>query len=71
MNSITVEIPEALVRETHAFVSRGMFSSDRDVVIAALAEFVRHYQPELTDQFAREDIEWAKGLKSHDNNRGV
>ena len=66
----TVEIPESLLNETHSFVSSGMFSSDRDVVVAALSEFIRHHHPELAEQFAREDIEWAKGLRRHGDESG-
>ncbi len=63
MDSITVEIPKTLIPPTEAFVSKGMFPSSKDVVIAALSEFIRHYQPELVEQFAHEDIKWAKQLR--------
>lgn len=63
MNTLTMQIPDALLAEANEFVARGYFSSSSDVLVAALAEFVRHYRPELTEQFTNEDIEWAKGLK--------
>ncbi len=63
MNSLTLDIPDDLASETEAFVSGGVFGSQKDVIIAALADFMRHYRPVLMDQFAREDIQWAKTLK--------
>jgi hypothetical protein len=63
MNSLTLDIPDNLASETEAFVSGGVFGSKKEVVIAALAEFMRHYRPVLMDQFAREDIQWAKQLE--------
>jgi hypothetical protein len=63
MNSLTLDIPDNLASETEAFVSGGVFGSQKEVVIAALADFMRHYRPVLMDQFAREDIQWAKQLK--------
>lgn len=67
MNVLNMDIPDALVAEADEFVARGYFQSSRDVVVAALAEFLRHYRPELTEQFACEDIEWAKGLMKNAN----
>ena len=67
MNVLNMEIPDSLVADADEFVARGYFQSSRDVVVAALAEFVRHYRPQLMEQFACEDIEWAKGLKQHEN----
>ncbi len=63
MSSITLELPDALATETNEFVNEGIFKSQNDVIIAALADFTRHYRPVLMDQFAREDIAWAKTLK--------
>ena len=63
MSSLTLDIPDKLATETEAFVSGGVFCSQKDVVLAALADFMRHYRPVLMDQFAREDIKWAKELK--------
>jgi hypothetical protein len=65
MNSLTLDIPDNLASETEAFVTGGVFGSQKEVVIAALADFMRHYRPVLMDQFAREDIQWAKTLKTH------
>lgn len=67
MNTLSMDIPDSLAAEAQEFVNRGYFQSSRDVVVAALAEFVRHYRPELTEQFASEDIEWAKGLIKDEN----
>lgn len=63
MEHLTVEIPRTLIPTTEAFVKKGMFPSSRDVVIAALTEFIRHHQPDLVEQYALEDIEWAKKLR--------
>lgn len=63
MSSLTLDLPDKLATETEEFVSGGIFCSQKDVIIAALADFMRHYRPVLMDQFAREDIKWAKELK--------
>lgn len=69
--SITVEIPEPLAQQTQTFVTKGMFPTNKDVVIAALSEFIRHYQPDLLERFAHEDIEWAKGLRLDEKNSSL
>jgi hypothetical protein len=41
-------------------VKAGIFSSEPDVILAAMSEFVRRNQVDILERFAREDIEWAK-----------
>jgi Arc/MetJ-type ribon-helix-helix transcriptional regulator len=71
MNTVAVQIPEQLLHEADEMIHCGLFKSASDVVIAALSEFVRHYRPELMDQYAREDIAWAKGLSASGRSTGA
>ncbi len=41
------------------YVQAGYFTSEPDVVLAAMSEFVRRNRVDLMERFAREDIAWA------------
>ena len=47
------------------YVKAGIFSSEPDVILAAMSEFVRRNKIDLMERFAREDIEWAKKEAKH------
>ena len=59
MKTIQVELPEKLAAELEAYVKTGWFSSEAEVVRAALMEFVRRNRVGLLERFMRDDIEWA------------
>ena len=59
MKSIHVEIPDKLATEIEAYVETGWFSTEGEVIRAALMEFVRRNRVDLLERFMREDIEWA------------
>ena len=59
MKSIHVEIPDKLATEIEAYVKTGWFSTEAEVIRAALMEFVRRNRVDLLERFMREDIEWA------------
>ena len=59
MKSIHVEIPDKLATEIEAYVETGWFSTEAEVIRAALMEFVRRNRVDLLERFMREDIEWA------------
>ena len=70
MNTVAVQVPEQLLKEADEMIHVGLFNSPGEVVIAALSEFVRHYRPQLMEEYAREDIAWAKGLKRRMKDEG-
>ncbi|GFP21624.1 hypothetical protein HKBW3S06_00851 [Candidatus Hakubella thermalkaliphila] len=66
MKSVQVQLPDKLAAEVETLVKGGWFSSEAEVMRAALLDFVRHHRPELMERFLREDIAWAlqqKGAK--------
>ena len=63
MKALQVELPEALASEIEAFVKSGWFTSEEEVIRAALVEFVRRNRLDLLDRFMREDIHWALAQK--------
>ncbi len=70
MSTITIDLPDQLYREANELVESGCFQSPRDMLVTALAEFIRHYRPQLMDEFARQDIAWARKLTANeDRNR--
>jgi len=60
MKTISVNLPDNLATAVDNFVEAGFFSSELDVLLAAVTEFVRRNRINLVEQFAHEDIEWAK-----------
>lgn len=59
MKSLHIEIPDKLATEIEAYVKTGWFSTEAEVIRAALMEFVRRNRVDLLERFMREDIEWA------------
>jgi len=60
MKTISVNLPDNLATAVDTYVKAGFFDSELDVLLAAVAEFVRRNRIDLVEQFAHEDIEWAK-----------
>ncbi len=56
--TIKAEIPEQVYRQLDRLVTEGWFKSQEDVVEEALRRFLSTHQPELMEQFLREDVEW-------------
>jgi len=61
MKTIQVELREKLAAELEAYVKSGWFTSEAEVIRAALMEFVRRNRVDLFERFMRDDIEWALG----------
>jgi Arc/MetJ-type ribon-helix-helix transcriptional regulator len=59
VKQLQVEFPDNIADQIEAFVRAGWFQNEHELVRAAVAEFLRNRQPELTEQFQREDIAWA------------
>ena len=60
MKTLSIDIPDNLAAKISDYVKAGIFSSEPDVILAAMSEFVRRNQVDMVERFAREDIEWAK-----------
>jgi hypothetical protein len=56
----TIDIPDNLAEQINHYVKGEIFSSEPDVTLAAMSEFVRRNQIDLMERFVREDIEWAR-----------
>jgi Arc/MetJ-type ribon-helix-helix transcriptional regulator len=59
MKTIQIELPDQLAAEVERYVKTGWFSSEAEVIRAALLEFVRRNRVERLERFLREDIQWA------------
>jgi len=59
MNTLTVELPEALSAELEAAVQAGWFPNQAEAVRAAVQEFVNRGKWALIEQQQLADIEWA------------
>lgn len=59
MQSIHLELPDALAAELDALVQTGWFRSKNELIRLALVEFARRHRLALAEQFQQEDIAWA------------
>lgn len=59
MNTLTVELPDALSAELEAAVVAGWFPNQAEAVRAAVQEFVNRGKLALIEQQQLADIEWA------------
>jgi hypothetical protein len=64
MKTVQTEIPESLYNSAVALANQGWFRNEKEVFSEAIRRFIESHQPELMDQFIREDIEW--GLHGED-----
>jgi Arc/MetJ-type ribon-helix-helix transcriptional regulator len=60
MKTLSINIPDNLADQLNDYVKAGFFSSEPDVIIAAMTEFLRRNRVDMMERFARADIEWAK-----------
>ncbi len=60
MKTLSINVPDNMADQIEKFVKTGFFTSEPDVIIAAMTEFIRRNRIDLMERFAREDIEWAK-----------
>ncbi len=54
-----VTLPDQLARQVSSAVSDGWFSSENEVMVAALREFLAKSAWKLSDEHQLSDIEWA------------
>jgi hypothetical protein len=58
MTTIALDAPDPLVLAARDMVKSGMFRTEAEVFLAAMAEFVRRNRVDLIERFALEDINW-------------
>jgi Arc/MetJ-type ribon-helix-helix transcriptional regulator len=64
MKTIQLELPDSLAAEIETYVKTGWFSSEPEVIRAALIDFVRRNRVDQLERFMRDDIEWALRQKT-------
>jgi Arc/MetJ-type ribon-helix-helix transcriptional regulator len=64
MKTVQTEIPENLYKGAVALAKEGWFRDEKEVISEAIRRFLESHQPELMEQFLREDVEW--GLRGQD-----
>jgi Arc/MetJ-type ribon-helix-helix transcriptional regulator len=64
MKTLKLEITDKLAEQIEHLVQAGWFASGEELARLALSEFLSHHRFELQEQFQRDDIHWALGLKA-------
>ena len=64
MTTLKLEVTDKLAEQIERLVQAGWFASGEELARLALSEFLSHHRFELQEQFQREDIRWALGLKA-------
>jgi hypothetical protein len=64
MKTVLTEIPENLYKGAMALAKEGWFRDEKEVFSEAIRRFLESHQPELMDQYIREDVDW--GLHGQD-----
>lgn len=60
MNVVThAKIPEQLARQAQLMVDRGWATNVDAIVAESLRRYFESHQESLTEEFLREDLEWA------------
>jgi Arc/MetJ-type ribon-helix-helix transcriptional regulator len=59
MKTIQIELPEPMVTQVDALIDEGWFTNQNQIILFALAEFIRRYRFALQEQFQLDDIAWA------------
>lgn len=62
--TINTQIPKALIEHMNLLVKEGWYLNIDSIIIDALRHYIDSHQPELMEQFIREDVEW--GLNGKD-----
>ncbi len=64
MKTLKLEVTDKLAEQIERLVQAGWFASGEELARLALSEFLSHHRFELQEQFQRDDIRWALGLKA-------
>jgi Arc/MetJ-type ribon-helix-helix transcriptional regulator len=59
MKKLTINLADEMESDVSAFVRAGFFRSERDVLSAALIEFLRRHRPDLEERYQLQDVAWA------------
>jgi Arc/MetJ-type ribon-helix-helix transcriptional regulator len=63
MKMLNLKVPDRLAEAMEELVQAGWFVDESEIVRQALSEFLQHHRLQLQEQFQRDDIRWALGLK--------
>jgi len=63
MKTLQLAVPDRLAEAIEALVQDGWFTDESELVRQALTEFVSRHRFQLQEEFQREDIRWALGLR--------
>jgi Arc/MetJ-type ribon-helix-helix transcriptional regulator len=61
---LKLEVPDQVAKQIESLVQAGWFASEEELARLALSEFLSHNRFQLQEQFQRDDIRWALGLKA-------
>jgi Arc/MetJ-type ribon-helix-helix transcriptional regulator len=64
MKSIEIEVPDQIYKNIIGLVKQGWFRDEKDIFSEAIRRFLDAHQPDLMENFIREDLEW--GLHGDD-----
>jgi Arc/MetJ-type ribon-helix-helix transcriptional regulator len=56
--AIEVALPDELATKARQFVEEGWVTDFDSLIAEALRRYLESHEPELTDAFLREDVEW-------------
>lgn len=56
--TVQVTLPEELVSKARQFVAEGWAADFDNLMAEALRRYLESHEPELTEAFIREDVEW-------------
>jgi hypothetical protein len=56
--AMQVTLPDELVSKARRFVEDGWTADFDNLLTEALCRYLESHEPELTDSFIREDVEW-------------
>lgn len=57
-NLVQMELPPRLHEQMRVLVKEGWYRDEKDILLEALRRFLEGHQPEIMEQFIREDVEW-------------
>ena len=58
MKTVQTEIPEKLYKGAVDLAKEGWYRDEKEVFAEAIRRFLESHQPDLMEQFVRDDVEW-------------
>lgn len=62
--TVTINLPPPLAEQVQSYIQAGWFPDLNELIVEALRRYLEAHQPELTEHFVWQDVEW--GLHGHD-----